>query len=93
MWNIIKILGKYEWINPVDPYGWFQQYFGYFLGRKSLDDKRQIARRKEIVSKYNSKLIKVIKGVNGRFNNYSISPKVIQILLHWGYKLVESDLL
>ena len=25
--------------------------------------------------------------------NYSISPKIRQILLHWGYELVESDLL
>ena len=35
----------------------------------------------------------MIKDFNGRFDNYSISPKVRQILLHWGYELVESDLL
>ena len=27
------------------------------------------------------------------FDDYSISPKIIQILLHWGYELTESDLL
>ena len=37
------------WINKIDPYGWFQWYFRYWLGRRSKDDKRQINRRKKIV--------------------------------------------
>ena len=28
------------WINPIDPYGWFQGYFKYWLGRRSVDDER-----------------------------------------------------
>ena len=35
----------------------------------------------------------MIKDVNGRFNDYFISPKIRQALLHWGYELVENDLL
>ena len=35
----------------------------------------------------------MIKDVNSRFDEYSISPKIRQILLHWGYELVEGDLL
>ena len=35
----------------------------------------------------------MIKDVNGRFDDYSISPKIRQILLHCSYELVESDLL
>ena len=33
------------------------------------------------------------KDVNGRFDDYSISPKIRQTLLHWGYELVENDFL
>ena len=32
------------WINSIDPYGRFQWYFRYWLGRRCLDDKRQINR-------------------------------------------------
>ena len=28
------------WINSIDPYGWFQWYFRYRSGRRSLDDKK-----------------------------------------------------
>ena len=80
-------------INSIDPYGWFQWYFRYLLGRRSLDGKRQINRWKEIVSKFKGKLVKMIKNVNGRFDDYSISLKIRQILLNWSYELVENDLL
>ena len=35
----------------------------------------------------------MIKSVDGRFDDYSISPKIRRILLHWGYKLTKKDLL
>ena len=34
----------------------------------------------------------MIKKVGSKFDDYSISPKTRQILLHWGYELTESDL-
>ena len=80
------------WINSIYPYGWLQWYFRYWLGRRSLDDKRQIARWKGIVSRFRRTLIKMIKDINGRFDDYFISPKIRQILLHWGYELVKNDL-
>ena len=82
-----------EWIHSIEPCGWFQWYFRYWLGRRSLDDERQIKKWKRIVSRFKGKLVKMIKNANGRFDDYSISPKIRQILLHWGYELVESDLL
>ena len=35
----------------------------------------------------------MINGVDGKFDDYSISPKIRQILLQWGYELTENDLL
>ena len=57
----------------MDPYGWFQWYFRYWLGRRSLDDKTQITRWKKIVGRFIGKLIKMIKYVTGRFDYYFIS--------------------
>ena len=39
-----------------------------------LDDKRQINRWKNIVSRFRSKLIKTNKDVNSKFDDDSISP-------------------
>ena len=93
MWNLLRFWENKGWIDPIDPYGWFQCYFRYWLGRRSADDKRQIARWRGIATRFKSKLIKMIKDANGRLDDYSISPKIRQMLLHWGYELVESDLL
>ena len=79
------------WINKIDPYGWFQWYFRYWLGRRSKDVKRQIDRWKKIVSRFSGKLLKMIRDAGGKFDDYSISPKIRQILLHWGYELTEKD--
>ena len=43
------------WINEIDPYGWFQWYFRYWLGRRSEDGERQINRRKGIVIRFKGK--------------------------------------
>ena len=80
------------WIISIDPCGLFQWYFRYWLGRRSADDERQIIRWEGIVIRFKGKLVKMIKDINGRFNGYSISHKIRQILLHRGYDLVGSDL-
>ena len=47
---------------------------------------------KGIVNRFKGKLIKMIKDAGSKFDDYSFSPKIRQILLHWGYELTESDL-
>ena len=80
-------------INKIDPYGWFHWYFRYWLGRRSKEDKRQINRWKKIVSRFRGKLAKMIKNSGSKCNDYSISPKIRQILLHWGNELIKKDFL
>ena len=64
------------WINKKDPYGWFQWSFRYWLGTKSKDDKRQINRWKNIVSRFKGKLVKMINDAGSKFDDYSISTKI-----------------
>ena len=45
----------------------------------------------KIVSRFRCKLVKMIKDADSKFDDYSISPKIRQILLHWGYESTEKD--
>ena len=38
---------------------------------------------------FRGKIVTVIKDVGSKFDDYSISPKIRQILLHRGYELTE----
>ena len=44
------------------------------------------------MSRFRGKLVEMIKDAGDKFDDCSISPKIRQVLLHWGYELVESDL-
>ena len=47
----------------------------------------------KVVSRYKGKLVKMIKNTGSIYDDYSISSKIRQILLHWGYNLTEKDFL
>ena len=66
----------------------FSGIFWYSLGRRSKDDKRQINRWNKIVSRFRGKLVKMNKNSGSKYD-YSISPKIGQILLDWGYELTK----
>ena len=82
-----------NYYDAIDLSGWFQWYCRYWLRRKSVDNERQIKRWKEIVSRFKGELVEMIKDANSTFDDYSISHKIRQILLQWGYELTKSDLL
>ena len=89
--TLLRFWKNKGWINEIEPYGLFQWYFRYWLGRRSLDDERQINRWKGIVSRFKGKLIKMIKYAGSKFDDYSNVPKIIQTLLYWSYELTEKD--
>ena len=43
------------------------------------------------MSRFRGKLVKMIRDTGGKFDDYSVSPKIRQILLHWDYELTEED--
>ena len=45
----------------------------------------------KIVSRFRGKLVKIIKNSGSKYDNYWISPKIRQILLHWVYELTKKD--
>ena len=67
------------WIYADDPRGWFQWYCRYFMGRRCLDDERQIKRWKA-VTRHIAQLRKNCKRVD-----LSCRRKQRQALLHWAY--------
>ena len=62
----------------------------YVEDQKMLKDKL-IEGKKKTVSRFRGKLVPLIRDVGSKFDNYSISPKIRQILLHWGYELTEKE--
>lgn len=67
------------WIYEEDPRGWFQWYCRYFMGRRCLDDERQI-RRWQAVKRHVAQLTK-----NCRKGDLNCRRKQRQALLHWAY--------
>ena len=43
------------------------------------------------MSRFRRKLVKVIRNTGSKYDHYSISPKIRQILLHRNYELTEED--
>ncbi len=75
-----------NWINYSHPYGWVEWYCDFYNGNRNNDDKRQISRWIKTAgenSRFRKRLINLIKKNKSTYNDYKISPKIRQTLLHW----------
>ena len=82
------------WISNLDPYGWFQWYCRYFLGRRTDDDERQIQRWNNFCGekgRWRNYIYTKIFNKETTINDLSFSLAVRQSLLHWGYMINEED--
>jgi hypothetical protein len=85
--------GKH-WITKYNPYGWVHWYCDFYNGRRTPDDERQIQRWKGLAGprgRFMRFLVTQILKRNGTYNDETVSPKIRQVLQHWGYKLTNKD--
>jgi len=75
----LSVWRKKGWIHEDDPRGWFQWYCRYYLGRRCVDDERQI-KRWRAVRRHVAQLKK-----NCRRGDLACRRKQRQALLHWAY--------
>jgi hypothetical protein len=67
------------WIHPQDPRGWFQWYCRYYMGRRTVDDRRQI-RRWRAIARHVAAIVK-----NCEAGDLECRRRQRQAVLHWGY--------
>ena len=75
----LSVWRKNGWIYRDDPRGWFQWYCRYYLGRRSLDDERQIRRWRQM----RRHVAQIKQGCMSR--DLECRPRQRQALLHWAY--------
>jgi hypothetical protein len=75
----LSVWRKKGWIYHEDPRGWFQWYCRYYMGRRSLDDERQISRWRAM--RRHAAQIRA----NCPRRALDCRPRQRQALLHWAY--------
>ena len=75
----LSVWRKNGWIYHEDPRGWFQWYCRYYLGRRCLDDDRQIRRWRQMTRH----IAQVRQGCRKR--DFDCRRRQRQALLHWAY--------
>ena len=75
----LRVWRKKGWIYREDPRGWFQWYCRYYMGRRSLDDDRQIKRWRAM-----RRHVAQIKS-NCPRRALDCRPRQRQALLQWAY--------
>ena len=79
-----------KWIQEYHPYGWVQWYCDFYRGERSPDDKRQIGRWKRLAGpngRFFRFLVTLILKKGKKFDDFTVSPKIRQVLQHWAFQL------
>ena len=83
-----------KWMHPRNPYGWVHWYCDFYSGKRCDDDERQIQRWKGLAGprgRFMRFLVTKILQKNTKYNDETVSPKIRQVLQHWGYVLTKKD--
>jgi hypothetical protein len=75
----LSVWREKDWIWKDDPRGWFQWYCRYYMGRRCLDDERQIKRWRAMVRH----TAQIKKGCWQ--GDFSCRTRQRQAVLHWAY--------
>lgn len=75
----LSVWKKKGWIYHEDPRGWFQWYCRYYMGRRCVDDERQI-KRWRAMRRHIAQIRK-----NCPRGESECRPRQRQALLHWAY--------
>ena len=82
------------WINKQHPYGWVHWYCDFYKGKRCSDDERQVKRWRNLAGgrgRFMRFLVTQIIKKKSKWNDETVSPKIRQVLQHWGYKLTKKD--
>jgi hypothetical protein len=85
---------KKGWINKQHPYGWVHWYCDFYKGKRCDDDDRQVKRWRNLAGgrgRFMRFLVTQIIKKKSKWNDETVSPKIRQVLQHWGYKLTKKD--
>jgi len=85
-----------KWITATDPYGWFQWYCRFYMGRRLGDEDLYQIGRFNGMSRFIGSLVTMIKNKEkdtgqSHWNDPSVGTGYRQTLLHWGYQLTLKD--
>jgi len=78
------------WMHQDDPYGWFEWYCKYDMGRRHEDDERQIRRWQEFCGHKGRWRRNIYKKMH-EAKSLEVGKRVQQSLLHWGYYANDDD--